>query len=250
MRMLRLTIRIFLLTLWCTAVMIAAGASCLLAGGKWKRVRLGSWWVAVWSKAVCRIIGLRVRTHGELPGGQGALVVGNHLGYLDILVHGQVFKLRFAPKAEIKRWPVFGWLTALSAPVWIDRKNPRMSAVYAREFRETIENGVFMLVYPEGTSTGGKDGLLKFKSTPFASALECKSRIIPTLLFYSDPEAAWYDDTPFGVHILRVLEKKEITIDLYCFAPVLPEAGEDRKALAERIHGMMEMEYWKIENSR
>ena len=66
----------------------------------------------------------------------------------------------------------------------------------------------------------------------------------------SDPEAAWYDDTPFGVHILRVLEKKEITIDLYCFAPVLPEAGEDRKALAERIHGMMEMEYWKIENSR
>lgn len=250
---LRRMIRIILLLFWCLSLMLLAALSHLFVWNCWKRIRMGSTWAQIWALGASRIVGIRIRKHGNSHFQSGCLVISNHLGYLDILVHASVFSLRFAPKAEIKKWPFFGWLTALGHPVWIDRKNPRMSALYAEAFQETMAHGISMLVYPEGTSTDGKHGLLPFKSTPFASALKCNAPIMPTLLFYhsrrgGDSLAAWHDDTPFGTHLWRVLGDAGTDIDIYCLPPALPAEDEDRKALAARIHDIMETEYWKVEN--
>ena len=150
--------RIIALIFFCLALMLAATLSFAFVFNRWKRVRMGAFWSRLWSRGAAFIIGVRVRVTGDIPAGNGFLVVSNHLGYLDILAHGSVFNLRFAPKAEIRKWPFFGWLTALGCPVWIDRRNPRMSACYAEEFKATMEHGISMLVYPEGTSTDGKHG--------------------------------------------------------------------------------------------
>lgn len=247
--------RILLLIWWCVTVMIAAAVSLLLTFGKWRRIRRGARWTNIWSRGAAWIIGLRIICKGNPPPGRGMLVVSNHLGYLDVLVHGSVFSLRFAPKAEIRKWPFFGWLTALGTPVWIDRKNPRMSALYAEEFRETMAHGISMLVYPEGTSTDGKHGILKFKSTPFAAALENRSRILPTLLFYrqrgdSGFNAAWHDDTPFAFHVWQLLGERGTDVELYISPTVSVNEDDDRKSLALRVYELMEKEYWKIEKLR
>ena len=255
MKLIRRIVRVILLFLWCCFVMIGAGTSLLFICGKWRRISCGACWVRIWSKVAAWIVGIRIKVHGTLPAGQGGLIVSNHLGYLDVLVHGSLFSLRFAPKAEIRKWPFFGQLTALGCPVWIDRKNPRMSAIYAEEFSATMKHGISMLVYPEGTSTDGRHGLLNFKSTPFASALECSSTILPTLLFYrtrgnSDFNAAWFDKTPFGFHVLQILGLRGIDIDIYIL-PVMPPLPDDtRKSLASRVYEEMDKEYWKIEKSR
>ena len=250
----RRSYRIAALLLWCIVLMVAASLSFGVVFGKWNRVRLGAFWTRFWSRGAAWIVGLRVRIFGAIPEGNGLLVVSNHLGYLDILAHGSTFKLRFAPKAEIRKWPFFGWLTALGSPVWIDRKNPRMSAVYAEEFKATMEHGISMLVYPEGTSSDGKHGLLPFKSTPFAAALSSGSNILPTLIFYrqrgnSSFNAAWYDDTPFGVHVWRVLGEKGTDVDLHILPVAELDKDDDRKRLASRIYDIMKEEYWQIERS-
>lgn len=250
----RRSFRIIALILFCTVLMVAAAVSLCLTFGRWRRIRLGAFWSRWWSRGAAFIVGIRVNVHGAVPEGTGFLVVSNHLGYLDIPAHGSVFNLRFAPKAEIRKWPFFGWLTALGCPVWIDRKNPRMSARYAEEFKATMEHGISMIVYPEGTSTDGKHGLLPFKSTPFAAALQSRTAILPTLLFYhlrgkGEHNVAWFDDTPFGVHVWRTLGCAGVDIDMY----ILPERHlsgyEERKTLAAEIHDLMEKEYWKIEKN-
>ena len=244
--------RIVALLIVCPAAMVAAAVSELFAFGYWRRVALGAFWARHWCRIAAFIVGVRIKVSGDIPSGNGHLVVSNHLGYLDILAHGAVFSLRFAPKAEIRRWPFFGWLTALGAPVWIDRKNPRMSALYAEAFRQTMAHGINMLVYPEGTSTDGEHGLLPFKSTPFAAVLTNRTPILPTLLFYRNrnggkPEAAWHDDTPFAVHLWRFLGSAGVDIEMYILPEISVSGEEARKALAARVHDMMEKEYWKIE---
>ena len=244
--------RIVALLIFCSLVMVVAAVSELFAFGVWRRVKLGAFWARFWGRGAAFFSGVRVRVFGKVPSGSGHLVVSNHLGYLDILAHASVFLLRFAPKAEIRKWPFFGWLTALGVPVWIDRKNPRMSARYAEEFQQTMAHDINMLVYPEGTSTDGKHGLLPFKSTPFAAVLDSRTPILPTLLFYRDRNggestAAWHDDTSFGVHLWRYLGSRGVDIDMYILPETTISGTESRKELAAHMHDIMEKEYWKIE---
>jgi 1-acyl-sn-glycerol-3-phosphate acyltransferase len=116
-----------------------------------------------------------------------------------------------------------------------------------------MRRGISLLVYPEGTSSDGKNGLLPFKSTPFAAAIESGAEIVPTLIFYRErpensPPAAWFGDISFGAHVWRSLGIKRIDADLYILKKESISPGEDRKTAASRIHDAMEKEYWKIEN--
>ena len=50
------------------------------------------------------------------------MFVSNHMSYLDIMVLGAVLPGSFISKAEVKKWPVIGWLGTLSGTVYVDRK--------------------------------------------------------------------------------------------------------------------------------
>ena len=181
------------------------------------------------------------------------MIVGNHQGYLDIVAHASIFRIRFAPKKEIRSWPFLGFMISLNRPVWIDRKSRQKSKETAEEMVATMQNGIAMLVYPEGTSTDGQHGLLPFKSTPFEAAAELSLPIQPTLLFYegvpkqTEP-LAWYGDQKLLPHVWRILGLKEIRMRVYVLPVVYPKSGENRKELALRVHDLMEKEYWRVKD--
>ena len=248
MKLLRRVSKIILLMVW-SILLIPPAALSVLGLSKWRRVRRGAFWAQFWARGAARIAGVRTVVHGEVPKNSGMLLVSNHLGYLDILAHASVFRIRFTPKAEIRRWFFAGAMVSLSAPVWIDRKAPRRAAEYAGVFRETMTHGVSLLVYPEGTSSDGKHGLLPFKSTPFAS-LPPGTPILPMVLFYretpaADAPGAWFDDTPFPAHVWGVLGLKEVKIDLFIMPQMTAGENEERKALAGRVRDAMLEEYNK-----
>ena len=227
----------------------------IIWGNSWKAVRRASYWTRVWARMANRIINLKVTVHGDPDLVGGGLIIGNHQGYLDVVTHGSVFKIRFAPKIEIRRWPFLGWMVGLSRPVWIDRRSRQKSRATAEEMVETMRHGIPMLVYAEGTSTDGKHGLLPFKSTPFEAAAEQGLPIQPTLLFFESTPAdgnggplSWHGDYTLLPHIWRILGLKEIRADVHVLPVIRPEPGEDRKHLANRVHDFMEEEYWRIMN--
>ena len=62
------------------------------------------------------------RTLAELA--PGRLLVANHVSWLDIFAINSLATSAFVAKAEIKHWPVIGWLVSLAGTVYIARGNP------------------------------------------------------------------------------------------------------------------------------
>lgn len=237
----RAAFRLAAMLLWSLGLLFPAVLTVFLP--RRRRILAGARMTRLWATGCRRIINLRVAVFpGPVPRQRGGLIVANHISYLDIFVHASLFGVRFAPKIEMKRWPLVGVMTALSNPVWIDRGNRRRSADSEREMREALLGDVPFLVYPEGTNSDGT-ALLPFKSTVFESVLRCGAEIRPVLSHY--PPAAdgtqipWVDHTGFLPHFWRVMGLKEIDCDVYIMDTVVPRAS-GRKELALQLHDMMQ----------
>ncbi len=203
----------------------------------------------LWMRGSVKIIGLRLHLHGEIPSISSGLVVSNHLGYIDILVHGSIFPLRFTSTTVIAKWPFIGQIIALTHPVWVDRTSKPVARKALRDFAKTMKRGMYLLVYPEGTSTDGKGGILTFKSTSFEAAVFGDLPVVPILTCYreveGEPTVCWYGDMTLMPHVWQVLGMKKIEADVYFLPAVYPE-GRSRKELAECVHEMMDREYRNI----
>src|SRR5262249_39417956 len=111
-----------------------------------------------------RMLGIRVIVRGRQSSASPQLVVANHVSYFDIFVLGGVTRGTFVAKADIRRWPLFGWLGQSGQTVFVDRN--RAAAGEARDqLRERLEAGVNLLMFPESTSNDGN------RIRPFKSAL-------------------------------------------------------------------------------
>jgi 1-acyl-sn-glycerol-3-phosphate acyltransferase len=220
--------------------------------------RINSYWKAqrmlgkisiLWGRVLTWILGIKIDVKGDLSSFKGGLVVSNHTGYVDILVQAAVLPIRFAPKSSIRHWPFIGWFIATGRPIWIDRSSRHKSKEVAKQFKDSMDNGVPILVYPEGTSTSGEKGILKFKSTPFEAAVHGDNWLLPTIIRYKEtPDKkpiAWYDDMTLLPHLWRILGYRNIFAELHVMKPFKPE-GRSRKELAQYTYEKMIKEYNKI----
>lgn len=200
-----------------------------------------------WALGLLKILGIRLQIHGDtaLPCRCGGLLVSNHQSYLDILVHAAVAPMRFTPNTGIRKWFFFGWYIGLSNPVWIDRTSPLKAKKTLEEFRTTLRNGICLIIYPEGTTTSGREPLLPFKSTAFEAVAGTDIPLIPLLTVYGTPCAgdhhpAWYDDTPFICHVRKILGNRMITADVHILPEITKTPEMDRKSLAQASYSVLE----------
>jgi len=109
-----------------------------------------------------------------------------------------------------------------------------------------MKHGMYLVVYPEGTSSDGKKGILPFKSTPFAAAAEEGALIFPAIIRYAEPagepSVCWYGDMTLLPHAWHLLQRRRIDAAVRFLEPVA-SAGRSRRELASHVHGVMEREY-------
>jgi 1-acyl-sn-glycerol-3-phosphate acyltransferase len=197
-------------------------------------------------RLVCRILGIRVAAQGEMAKNRPLLIVGNHTSYLDIEVLGSLIPGSFVAKAEIARWPFFGWLAKLQRSVFIERRSSK-----AREHKDEIEKrlleGDVLILFPEGTSNDG-NRILPFRSTLFSVAerrVEGEALVVqPVSLAYTRldgmpmgrsfrPFFAWYGDMELPPHLWQMLGLGIVTAEVIFHEPVTIDRFGSRKALAE-----------------
>lgn len=244
----------FLVRLYRIAALIAWSAIVGLMSapwqfrGGWKGVKGVSRFVHLWNKGVARIVNLRVKVYGNIPPLAGGLLVSNHLSYIDIVTHGSTLPVRYSPKSDIAKWPVLGWYLGLSRPIWVDRRSKQAAKKAMEDFAETMRHGMHLIVYPEGTSTDGKNGILPFKSTSFEAAIESNAPILPVITRYRQAPGrttvCWYGDMTLLPHVWELLAFPSIEAELRFLEPVFPD-GRPRKELASLVHGIMSREYEK-----
>ncbi len=198
----------------------------------------------IWGRGLLRASGVRVAVVGEPPP-MAALVVSNHLSYLDIPVLGSVAPMVFVAKAELRAWPLWGFAAAVAGTIFVNRATKRDVLRVRREMLAALERGDRVIVFPEATSTAG-DTILPLKSALLADAALARSPVHWVTVSYrtaaGEPSArdcvCWWGDVGFVRHALGLLALKRV----YCtvrFGGAALRSG-DRKALAVALrHAML-----------
>lgn len=197
-----------------------------------------------WARLAAAAVGLRVRRLGPLPPA-GSLLVSNHVGYLDILALAGTVPGRFLAKREIAGWPLFGWLARLGKSVFIDRDNARGSRALLAPVVAALGRGDRVLVFPEGEVSPDGRSLREFRPMLFQTCITAQRPAVPVALCYCEPQDpavwAWLDPPELWRHLwLRVLPRHHITVEVRIGAPLFPQPGENRKALAGRVRSAVE----------
>jgi 1-acyl-sn-glycerol-3-phosphate acyltransferase len=174
------------------------------------------------------------------------LFVANHASYTDITILGATIPGSFVAKAEVARWPFFGWLAKLQRTVFVDRK-PRTTHAQRDALAERLEAGDDLILFPEGTSNDGLR-VLPFKSALFSVA-EYRAHgeplaVQPVTVAYTRldgmpigrawrPLLAWYGGMNLGPHLWTLVGLGIVTVVVE-FHPVVTIADfGSRKALSD-----------------
>ncbi len=190
----------------------------------------------VWARGVCRVLGLRVEVAGTMCRAP-ALYVGNHVGYLDIIVLAATAPALFVSKDDLAHWPVLGFLAASVGTIFLDRTQPRAVIEAGERMAALFARDVSVIVFPEGTTTDGRD-LAAFHPALFEPALRAREGDgIPVQAIAIRYEAGaahdlavWTDDATFLPHFWKLLRARDIRANVWCAPPVTGFA--DRRAAA------------------
>jgi 1-acyl-sn-glycerol-3-phosphate acyltransferases len=182
-----------------------------------------------WSKRMLRTLGIRLHVTGTPPSG-AALLVANHVSWADPFVLIACYPVHFVAKAEIRRWPVFGWLAAQAGTIFIKRERQRDLADVARAFVSHLTDGSAVGMFPESTTSDGTK-LLPFKPGLFQVAVSTAADCYPVALSYDRRAAIWVDDMGFLSSLWQVMAQPRITASV-SFCPAIRYQGQHRRDLA------------------
>ena len=198
---------------------------------------------SVWARGLMLVARVRVVTAGQPPPA-GALVVSNHLSYLDIPVLDSVMPMVFVARADLRRWPFWGPMASLGGTIYVDRATRRDILRVRREMGEAMARGDSVIVFPEATTTGG-DTMLPFKPALLADAAEACFPVYWLTLSYRTPpdgpaardQVCWWGDTHFLPHVLGLFALRRVECTMR-FGDAPLRAG-NRKVLAADLRKAM-----------
>jgi 1-acyl-sn-glycerol-3-phosphate acyltransferase len=200
-----------------------------------------------WSAKLLRLMGLQWQTQGAAPRAGAVLIVANHVSWLDIAaIHTVVPQARFVSKADVKRWPLIGWLVAAAGTLFIERERKRDAVRVVHQMAEALRAGQAVAVFPEGTTTEGYS-TLPFHANLLQAAIVTGTPVQPVALRFSDPQHAVSPATMFvgGTHLLQsmwAVARAEGLCVLVSVLPPVASADADRRALARHLQDVVRAE--------
>ncbi|HET7864882.1 MAG TPA: lysophospholipid acyltransferase family protein [Burkholderiaceae bacterium] len=204
------------------------------AGG---RARCVQWW----SATLLRRLGLHWHCDGT-PRPGATLIVANHISWLDIAaIHAACPQARFVSKADVKRWPLIGWLVGAAGTLFIERERKRDALRVVHQMAEALRAGQTVAVFPEGTTSEGH-GTLPFHANLLQAAIAAEAPVQPVALRFSDrrhavsPSAMFVGETTLMQSVWAIACADGLRVQVTLLPP-LASAHADRRALAERLRG-------------
>ncbi|MFN3943672.1 MAG: lysophospholipid acyltransferase family protein [Allosphingosinicella sp.] len=187
--------------------------------------------------------GLRVRVEGR-PLRSHVLFLANHVSWLDILIVAGATGAAFISKAEVRRWPLVGWLAGLNDTIYVDRAARGGVRGQADALRDALAAGRAVALFPEGTTEGGHV-TLPFRPSLLASLFPALDRVQvqPAAIDFGAAvhDIAWVGDEGALANAGRILSRKgTIPVTIRFLAPVDPHIFGDRKALARQAQAEIE----------
>lgn len=192
---------------------------------------------AWWQTRLGDILGLQITLSGYRPE-PPALIVSNHISWLDVVVLGELTSTVFLSKQEIRHWPVVGWLAARAGTLFIRRGDGEAGTI-KDQIAQCLRDDGLLTLFPEGTTTDGRE-IRPFFSRLFAAAIEAETVVIPVALRYHidgdfDPIAPYTGNQSIGANLLGLLRRQRTQVHV-AFGNPIRVAGHSRREIAKRAH--------------
>ena len=234
---LRLLLRSLRLLLW-LAVGCLAGLVVSLLGQRrgGASLQLRQRLMRAWLAGMVACLPFRVRVHGQRPA-EPVLWVSNHVSWCDIALLGALQPMSFLSKAEVRQWPLAGWLAVQAGTLFI-RRGAGDSTDLSQQIRGYLRQRRPLLLFPEGTTTDGR-GVRAFHGRLLASVLETRTPVQPVALRYRrggqpDDVAPFIGDDDLLSHLLRLLRAPTAQVEIHLLPLLHPQPDENRNQLARR----------------
>jgi 1-acyl-sn-glycerol-3-phosphate acyltransferase len=203
----------------------------------------------LYHRILCALIGVRIREVGRRSTAAPALILSNHVSWLDICVIAALAPVVFVAKSEVARWPVLGWLAKLQRTIFINRRARQQIGAATREIAGRLLGGDAVVLFAEGTSGDG------IRVLPFRSSLvgavhhalgntthHTHVTVQPMSLAYVGfsgvpmgrglrERVAWYGDADLVPHLLQVLSSGAVDVTVSWGEAVAYDMRADRKAI-------------------
>ncbi|SFB15014.1 1-acyl-sn-glycerol-3-phosphate acyltransferases [Amycolatopsis marina] len=191
---------------------------------------------------VLRAFGVRLIVRGgadlrNSPAGRGALVVNNHISWLDIAAVNAVRPMRALAKKEIASWPVLGGLVSRAGSIFLDRERLSTLPATMAELATVLRDGSLVNVTPEGTTWCGL-GSGRFTTAAFQAAIDGGVPVRPVALRYrladgrETPEPAFIGPESLIDSVRRVARLRGLVLEVFVCPEIAPGRAADRRELA------------------
>ncbi|HZP76189.1 MAG TPA: lysophospholipid acyltransferase family protein [Pseudolabrys sp.] len=229
----------------------------LLIAAQWAFARLrlpGRGTIAVvYYKALCRVLGLRVRVIGVPITEHPVLMVSNHQSWADILALGSITSVAFVSKREVRDWPIVGISAELLHTVFVDRTRRHQTGAAIADMVERLAARIPVVLFAEGTSSDG-NRVLPFRSALIGALRDAcahadigdRVMIQPVSICYTSvqglpmgrqhrPVVAWYGDLDLTPHLKTFLERGAVDVVVTFGEPIPADGSSDRKNVTRML---------------
>jgi 1-acyl-sn-glycerol-3-phosphate acyltransferase len=204
----------------------------------------------LYHRILCALIGVRISEVGTRSTASPALILSNHVSWLDICVISALSPVVFVAKSEVARWPVFGWLAKLQRTIFVNRQARHQTGAATSEIAGRLLGGDAVVLFAEGTSSDG------IRVLPFRSSLvgavhhalgnsthHTSITVQPMSLAYVSlsgvpmgrglrERVAWYGDADLTPHLAQVLASGAVDVTVSWGEATAYDMSADRKAIA------------------
>lgn len=197
-----------------------------------------------WSQRLFEVLGMRVVFHDapeKLP--RGAVLVANHLSWLDVFAVYTHTPGQFVSKAEVRDWPLIGGVVVRAGTIFIERGSARHARNVNSHIAAALNGGAIICVFPEGVAGEG-DVLHSFHGALFQPAIEGQATVVPIALRYTDSEGRhnpapnYAGETTLLQSLWSVLSHTGLNAELH-FLPHVSAANAQRRELARHTESLI-----------
>lgn len=191
-------------------------------------------------RSVLRAMGVRLEVSGGdgLAGrGRGALVVTNHVSWLDVVAVNAVRPMRAVAKRDIASWPVLGALVSMAGTVFEDRGRLRTLPDTVTRLAGVLRAGAMVNVTPEGTTWCGLTHG-RFRPALFQAAIDGGVPVLPVALRFRLADGtptsapAFVGTETIVDSVRRVAALRGLVLEVHVLAELAPGRAADRRELA------------------
>lgn len=226
------------------AGVIAVGERLGIKASLERRQRWSCWFM----KRLVAALPFSVRVIGALPQ-RPMLWVSNHVSWTDIPLLGMLVPLSFLSKAEVRHWPVAGWLAEKAGTLFI-RRGGGDGQRLREQISEQLGQARPLLIFPEGTTTDGRQ-LRTFHGRLLAGAIEQGVAVQPVAIEYlrngeADPIAPFIGDDDLVSHLMRLFAEPRGEVCIHLLKPIC-SVEKERAALAFQAQQAIHMALFGVE---